>query len=129
MARHIRIMEHSSGKRLERMIAAGGGARTKLWLKIKASVFNTPVLVPREPECGLMGCAAMAATATGRFSRPEEAADAYVRYADEIAPDSAWAEIYGHVQPVFDRLYHHSTALYDDMDALSARIRQASAGT
>lgn len=102
MARHIRIMEHSSGKRLERMIAAGGGARTKLWLKIKASVFDTPVLVPQEPECGLMGCAAMAATATGRFSRPDDAADAYVRYADEIAPDPAWVEVYSHVQPVFD---------------------------
>ncbi|RVL90634.1 FGGY-family carbohydrate kinase, partial [Sinorhizobium meliloti] len=101
---------------------AGGGARTKLWLKIKASVFDTPVLVPQEPECGLMGCAAMAATATGRFSRPDDAADAYVRYADEIAPDPAWVEVYSHVQPVFDRLYHHSMALYDDMDALAARI-------
>jgi len=123
MARHIRIMEASSGKRLERMIAAGGGARTKLWLKIKASVFDTPVLVPQEPECGLVGCAAMAATATGRFSRTEDAAEAYVRYDEEIAPDPAWAEIYSHVQPVFDRLYHHSKALYDDMDALAALIR------
>lgn len=123
MARHIRIMEASSGKRLERMIAAGGGARTKLWLKIKASVFDTPVLVPQEPECGLVGCAAMAATATGRFSRTEDAAEAYVRYDEEIAPDPAWAEIYSHVQPVFDRLYHHSKALYDDMDALASLIR------
>jgi xylulokinase len=123
MARHIRIMEASSGKRLERMIAAGGGARTKLWLKIKASVFDTPVLVPQEPECGLVGCAAMAATATGRFSRTEDAAEAYVRYDEEIAPDPAWVEVYSHVQPVFDRLYHHSKALYDDMDALAALIR------
>ncbi|MBE2278642.1 MAG: pentose kinase [Rhodobacteraceae bacterium] len=125
MARHIRIMEQSSGRRMERMIAAGGGARTKLWLKIKASVFDTPVLLPEEPECGLVGCAALAATATGRFPRVADAADSYVRYAEEIAPDPAWAEIYAQVQPVFDRLYHHSTALYDDMESLAARIRPA----
>ncbi|TIR46494.1 MAG: pentose kinase, partial [Mesorhizobium sp.] len=73
MTRHIRIMEHASNKPLERVIAAGGGARTELWLKIKASAFNIPILVPREPECGIVGCAAMAATATGRFSRVEQA--------------------------------------------------------
>lgn len=125
MARHAHIMEQASGKRLERMIAAGGGARTELWLKIKASVLDTPFLVPEEPECGLVGCAAMAATATGRFSRPEDAAEAFVHYAREIAPDPAWVEIYRHVQPVFDRLYHHSKALYDDMDELAAVIRTA----
>ena len=42
-----------------------------------------------------------------------------VRSADEIAPDPAWSDIYGRMQPVFDRLYTHSQALYDDLDALS----------
>jgi xylulokinase len=61
----------------------------------------------------------MAATATGRFGRIEDAIAAYVRYADEIHPEPAWTEIYRRMQPIFDRLYSHSQALYDDLDALA----------
>ena len=75
--------------------------------------------MPKEAECGVVGCAAMAATATGRFASLEQAAAAYVRYTREIAPDPAWAELYARMQPVFDRLYLHSQALYDDLDRLA----------
>lgn len=122
-ARHLRIMETAAGQKLERVIASGGGARTKLWLTIKASVYGIPVIVPQEAECGVVGCAAMAATAIGRFARVEDAVGAYVRIAEEIAPDPAWAERYGRMQPVFDRLYSHSQALYDDLDDLADRRR------
>jgi xylulokinase len=125
-ARHLRIMEQAAGQKLERVIASGGGAKTALWLKIKASVYGIPIVAPKEPECGIIGCAAMAATATGRFSRIEDAVAAFVRYADEIQPDPAWAEIYARMQPIFDRLYAHSQALYDDLDDL-ARWRALSA--
>lgn len=116
--RHINILDRISGAPLERVIASGGGAKTALWMKIKASVYNIPILVPREPECGLIGCAIMAATASGRFSTVEAGADAYVSYGDEIAPDPRWAEIYAPMQAFFDRLYHHSQILYDELDRL-----------
>lgn len=118
VTRHIRIMEQASGCRLERVIASGGGAKTALWLKIKASAYGIPILVPAEPECGVVGCAALAATATGRFSAIDQAAGAFVRYAEEVPPDPRWREIYGRMQKLFDRLYHHSQALYDDLDRL-----------
>jgi xylulokinase len=118
-ARHLRIMEKAAGKPLERVIASGGGAKSALWLKIKASIYGVPVAVPAEPECGLIGCAALAQTATGLHVSLEAAADALVRLAEEVAPDPAWSERYARMQPVFDRLYRHSQALYDDLDALS----------
>ena len=49
----------------------------------------------------------------------QDAVAAYVRHTDEIAPDPAWAERYARMQPIFDRLYAHSQALYDDLDALA----------
>ena len=120
-ARHLRIMERAAGQKLDGVIASGGGAKTELWLKIKASIYGIPIRVPIEPECGIIGCAAMAATATGRFARIEDAISTYVRYADEVAPEPAWAETYARMQPFFDRLYAHSQALYDDLDRLAAR--------
>ncbi len=118
-ARHLRIMERAAGRRIEKVIASGGGAKTELWLRIKASIYGIPIVVPKEAECGVVGCAAMAATATGRFARVEDAVDAFVRTADEIAPDPEWVERYARMQPLFDRIYHHSQALYDDLDALT----------
>jgi len=118
VTRHIRVMEAASGRPLDRLIASGGGAKTALWLRIKASATGLPILVPEEAECGVVGCAAMVAAATGRFSTVQDAAGAFVRYGAEIAPDPEWAERYARMQPVFDRLYHHSQALYDDLDRL-----------
>lgn len=118
VTRHIRVMEAASGRPLDRLIASGGGAKTALWLKIKASATGLPILVPEEAECGVVGCAAMVAAATGRFSTVQDAAAAFVRHGAEIAPDPEWAERYARMQPVFDRLYHHSQALYDDLDGL-----------
>ena len=60
----------------------------------------------------------MAATATGRFSRVEHAADAYVSYSREIRPDPAWMDIYRPMQAFFEKLYFHSQSLYDDLDTL-----------
>ena len=119
-ARHLRIMEKAAGRKLERVVASGGGARTTLWLKIKASIYGIPVVAPKEPECGIIGCAAMAVTATGRFAKPQDAVDSFVKYETEVQPDPAWSETYARMQPVFDRLYHHSQALYGDLDVLSS---------
>lgn len=118
VTRQMRIMEQAAGRKLERVIASGGGAKTPLWLKIKASAYNIPILVPQEAECGVIGCAAIAATATGRFTRAQDAAETFVQYAGEILPDPKWAETYARMQPVFNRLYRHSQALYDDLDRL-----------
>ncbi|HZC95219.1 MAG TPA: FGGY-family carbohydrate kinase, partial [Bradyrhizobium sp.] len=106
-------------RKIERVIASGGGAKTRLWLKIKASVYGVPIVVPKEPECGVIGCAALAATAAGRFGGIEDAVQAYVRHVDEVKPDPDWVAAYVRLQPVFDRLYTHSQALYDDLDALA----------
>lgn len=120
-ARHLRIMERAAGHKLERVIASGGGAKTALWLRIKASVYGAPIVVPKEAECGVIGCAAMAATASGRFADIQQAVGAYVRHVEEIQPDPEWAETYARMQPVFDRLYAHSQSLYDDLDRLAGR--------
>lgn len=117
--RHLRIMEEASGQKIERVIASGGGAKTELWLKIKASALGVPFVVPEEQECGILGSAAMGAVATGQFGSPEQAVSAFVRHTEEIMPDPAWQERYARMQPIFDKLYFNSQSLYDDLDALA----------
>ncbi len=126
-ARHLRIMETAAGRPVDCVIASSGGAKSDLWLKIKASIYDRPILVPAEAECGVIGCAAMAQTATGRFRDLDEAAQTLVHYAAEVVPDPAWADTYGRMQPIFDRLYRQSQGFYDDLDRLAAAGAQAPA--
>ena len=124
-ARHLRIMEKAAGQKLQRVIASGGGAKSDLWLRIKASIYGTPIVFPVEPECGVIGCAAMAATATGRFSTIEHAVESYVRYGEEVKPDPVWTAHYQKMQPVFNKIHAQSQSLYGDLDALALSAPQS----
>ena len=127
-ARHLREMETAAGQPVERIIASGGGAKTALWLAIKASIYGVPIIVPAEAECGIVGCAALAQTATGRRRTLDAAVRDLVQISAEVPPDPVWRDRYLAAQPVFDRLYRHSQPLYDDLDALDPPA-MASCGT
>ena len=60
-------LQGSTG-RPERFVASSDGAKSRLWLKIKASVYNTPYVVPEELECGVVGASVLMAHATGNFT-------------------------------------------------------------
>ncbi|MDJ1006256.1 MAG: FGGY family carbohydrate kinase [Paracoccaceae bacterium] len=101
----------------ERFVAAGGGARSALWLKIKASMYGAPFVTPEEPECGLVGTAAMAAAATGAYPSLGAAVAAMVRYGEEIVPDPEWAERYDRMLPLYADLYDAALPFFDRLAA------------
>jgi xylulokinase len=116
--RHLHIMEHAAQQKVERVIASGGGAKTNLWLRIKASMYGVPIDVPQEPECGIIGCSIMATTALGHYADVNAAVQAHVRYAEPVLPEPAWSDVYRRMQPVFNQIYDSSRHTYDALDAL-----------
>jgi xylulokinase len=116
--RQINILERISGAPIERVIASGGGTKDELWLRIKASVYGIPILIPKEAECGIVGCAILSALASGKFSRLDDAVAAHVSYQAEIMPDPQWQDAYRPAQSFFETLFDHSRALYGKLDAL-----------
>ena len=60
------------------LVATGGGAQSDPWLQIKADILGVPIVRPRITECGLLGAAILAGTATGVFSTPEEGVERFV---------------------------------------------------
>ena len=115
--RHIAMI--GDGARIDRLVAASGGAKAALWLDIKASMYRTPILVPAEVECGVVGCAVLAATAMGQFSRLGDAVNAFVRFEREVQPDPYASDVYDRMMPVFERLYVSAQQFYDDLDRLA----------
>jgi xylulokinase len=115
--RNIEIMK-SSGNYLERLVAAGGGAKTRLWLEIKASIYDCPILTPGDAECGVLGCAMLAGVGAGIFASLEDAVRRLVRYDAEIQPNPEWSERYGRMGAFFNRVYEQSESYWDEMDKL-----------
>ncbi|MFV0382460.1 xylulokinase [Paracoccus sp. (in: a-proteobacteria)] len=104
--------------RPDRIVAASGGAKNALWLKIKASMYGVPYLVPEELECGVVGAAMLMAASTGDTPDLGTAAARMVRFTDEILPDPAWADVYDRMMPIFAQLYDAATPFWDALDKL-----------
>lgn len=116
--RHLEVMETATGAKADILIGSGGGAKTDLWVRIRAAIYDRPIYIPEEPESGLVGNAMLVGVATGRFSDPVAAAERMVRYEKRIDPDPAWSEHYARMQPLFDRLHETSQQFYDELDQL-----------
>lgn len=107
------------GQHPERMIASGGGARSELWLKIKASAYNLPILSTRNQENGITGCGIIAGTGVGLYTDFSAGVRQAVHFEKEILPDSRLRDYYAACFEVFDTLYQQAAPLYDQLDGLS----------
>ena len=88
----------------------GGGARSQLWLQIKADVTGRPVRQVHGDHATCAGAAMLAAVAAGHFDDLEQAAGQYVQLADEpIAPRE-------HAVVVYANAYRAYRALYDGVE-------------
>jgi xylulokinase len=114
--RNLFVLERKSGP-IDSIVAAAGGARG-LWLEIKASVYDRPIVVPAQPEAGVAGCAMIAAVAVGEAAGWAEARRRFVSFHDEILPNPAWRDRYSHYAEVFDALYDSNRSLWLKLDAL-----------
>ena len=90
----------------EEVRVVGGGARSPLWLRIKADVLGRPVRPVLAEEPTALGAAMLAALAGGAFADFEEAvARAATPAPEPIAPRAECAEVYEHGYAAYRRLY------------------------
>jgi xylulokinase len=84
----------------------GGGARSPLWLQIKADVMDRPVRPVLAEEPTALGAAMLAGVAGGAFSDFDQAVDRAVAIAPEqISPDPERAARYRESYETYRRLY------------------------
>jgi len=81
-----KLAEH--GVRFKYMNVVGGGARSRLWLQIKADILNVPLCPLEVEEAGLTGTAMMAAVAMGDYASLQEASERFVKPREWIYPGS-----------------------------------------
>jgi xylulokinase len=104
----------NGGVRIDELRAIGGGARSPIWLKLKADITGIPVTVPRITEAASWGAAILAGVGAGVYTSPAEAVRQTLRFERTIEPDpasQAYYEdrygIYRQMYPLLAGLLHH----------------------
>jgi xylulokinase len=95
----------ASGVRFDRLVATGGGAKSKLWMQIKADVLGIPFDALEVEDAGTVGCAMMAGVAAGAFRDLREAGATMVKKTGTYEPDTVRHGLYSEVFARYKRLY------------------------
>jgi len=82
------------GINITKSTACGGGAKSKLWLKILANVLNIDILIPEVEEGPGVGAAMLAMVACGEYENIKVCAEKLVKIKEVLAPDKGIAELY-----------------------------------
>ncbi len=97
------------GARIERVRSMGGGARSDVWLQMKADLLGLPVEVPACEETAVLGDAIFAMVGAGLYRSIEEASRSIVKLARRFEPDpkkcDAYQDAYSRFAEVYGKLY------------------------
>ncbi|MCW3038348.1 MAG: xylulokinase [Solirubrobacterales bacterium] len=90
---------------------SGGGARSRLWLQIVASVLDLTLERTAVDEGAAYGAALLGGVAGGVYPSAEAAATACVVVADTVSAPPGWTARYAALRPGFSALYEADRAL------------------
>ena len=93
LRRNLEMVETVGGPMRE-IRSTGGGARSLLWLQIKADVLQKPITRVEVEEAAVLGAAMLGAVATGRYPNLDEASAAMVRVRARLEPRQDYAAVY-----------------------------------
>lgn len=101
-----------------RIVAAGGGARSAVWLQILADVFDREIETNPVKEQACMGAAMTAGVASRLYSGFDDAVEKLVEYDRHLyVPQPQAVEVYGELYPIFEELYLRNQDLMNQLAA------------
>ena len=94
-----------SGIRFTKLHATGGGAKSKVWMQMKADILNLPITSLKTSDAGTVGSAMLTGVAVGVFRDLEEAASVMVRQRETYLPDPKRHEQYMRIYERYRKVY------------------------
>jgi xylulokinase len=95
----------AGGVQIEVLRAIGGGAKSKLWLQLKADITGIPVVVPRITEAAGFGAALLAGVGAGLYPNAGAAAEQFLKLTDEYLPDPQRQKLYEEHYQLYRQVY------------------------
>ena len=96
---------HALGVEADTARVSGGGARSRLWLRIVASALGLPLELTESEEGSALGAALLGGVAGGVFADVDDAVGRCVRVTETIEPDPAWHDAYREAHERYRALY------------------------
>ena len=110
----------ASGAKAELLRICGGGAKSRTWCEIKASMLRMPVYLLDEKSGDVpVGDALIVGRKVGVFSDLSEAVKKVVKVNEIIQPNPEWADAYDRLYPFYVDMYQH---LDQDLKKLKATV-------
>jgi xylulokinase len=90
---NLRLME-AGGQQIEDIIVTGGGARSDLWMQLRADMLGRPLTRSQIDEPGCLAAAAVAGAAIGLFANEREPIQAHLGNPTIFDPDLSVSDRY-----------------------------------
>ncbi len=95
----------SMGLEIKRSTVSGGGSKSRLWLRILASVLDVELDIPASVEGPGMGGAMLGMVGCGEYATVDEACSRIVGIRERILPERELCERYNERYSAFSKLY------------------------
>lgn len=95
----------AAGVDIAELHAVGGGARSDLWLRLKADICNVPLRVPAVTDAACLGAALLAGVGAGVYADVSEAVEKAVHWRDRVTPEPAGVTAYDARYPLYYELH------------------------
>lgn len=97
---------NGSGIAFEKLNATGGGARSKLWMQMKADVLDLPITALKTVDAGTVGSAMLTGIAAGLFTDLNNAAAHMVQERETYYPRAEMHEKYMKIYERYKSMYN-----------------------
>lgn len=94
-----------AGVTVKEFRATGGGAKSPVWLQIKADILGTPLCTVKVTQAGTLGAAMLAGVATGVYRSLGKAVETLVKVDRVFEPNAARHERYREPFEKYRRIY------------------------
>ncbi len=103
----------SIGIEIRESTVCGGGARSRLWLKILANILNITLNIPAAEEGPALGAAYLSAVSAGEYDNINEYAGQSVK--ESIVPVAVLAERYEKRYTLFKKIYPNIKQIFKEL--------------
>ena len=106
--RHVMETIRESGGTARTIRVCGGGAKSRTWNMIKASMLKMPVYILADDSGDVpVGDCMIVGKKVGVFKSFEEASSRAIRVKEIIQPVDEWVEVYDKLYPYYVKMYQH----------------------
>lgn len=106
--RHVVETVKESGGQIESLRVCGGGAKSRTWCQIKASMLHMPLYLLEDDSGDVpVGDALIAGNRMGVFQNLTDAVEKIVKVKEVIQPVKEWEKAYDELYPYYIKMYRH----------------------